>query len=306
LADPDPVVDTTSTNCTLLGIECAGAIAGTILNCQGCEGILTCLRCAGQAVSTIGKCQTWGAQCCTPTACPPATCGTQWDGCVNLRQCDTCDVLINGVCYNGSCCQKNVCSVANPNTCGQTLDQGCGLGPIQCPPCNGCSSQLTCANYPPGTCGIQGNGCGGTIDCGPCCTPKTCAQLGLTCGPGQDGCGGTLDCGGCSQFGPDWSCNSTGKCECTAVNISPVDCGPWTDECGANQDKGPCPRAADGTSQTCVLGTCVPDAPPPPPPGCGAGCGVGCGGGCGGGGCGIVIELPAATTATSRARVLKH
>ena len=70
------------------------------------------------------------------------------------------------------------------------------------------------------TCGIQGDGCGGQLDCGSCtapatcggagtlntcgnpssggpggvCVPKTCAQLGFSCGPAGDGCGNKLDC----------------------------------------------------------------------------------------------------------------
>lgn len=30
------------------------------------------------------------------------------------------------------------------------------------------------------------------------CTPRTCAQQGLSCGPASDGCGHPLDCGGCT------------------------------------------------------------------------------------------------------------
>ena len=33
---------------------------------------------------------------------------------------------------------------------------------------NGVCPQLTCADYPAGTCGPQSDNCGGTIDCGPC------------------------------------------------------------------------------------------------------------------------------------------
>src|SRR5580698_2491116 len=29
------------------------------------------------------------------------------------------------------------------------------------------------------------------------CVPKTCTELGYTCGMNGDGCGATLDCGGC-------------------------------------------------------------------------------------------------------------
>jgi hypothetical protein len=66
------------------------------------------------------------------------------------------------------------------------------------------------------TCGMQSNGCGGTLDCGTCtgnqtcggggtpnvcgssCVPATCASLGATCGQAADGCGGlTANCGTC-------------------------------------------------------------------------------------------------------------
>ncbi len=64
-------------------------------------------------------------------------------------------------------------------------------------------------------CGLQGDGCGGTLNCGSCgsdfcgaggvpgqcspspCVPLTCAQQNAACGPTADGCGGLLQCGGC-------------------------------------------------------------------------------------------------------------
>src|SRR5262249_53791608 len=80
---------------------------------------------------------------------------------------------------------------------------GPGCVPLTCNPTNG--------RY----CGTVGDGCGGTLDCGACTAPATCAGLGaanvcgdpnckkITCNPaggGQycgtigDGCGGTLNC----------------------------------------------------------------------------------------------------------------
>jgi len=69
-------------------------------------------------------------------------------------------------------------------------------------------------------CGPAGDGCGGTLQCGPCtspqtcggggqlsqcgypdastCTPTTCQALGIKCGPAGDGCGGLLQCGTCA------------------------------------------------------------------------------------------------------------
>ena len=85
-------------------------------------------------------------------------------------------------------------------------DAGCGL--------------VTCASQH-ATCGLIGDGCGGTIDCGMCtapqtcggggtlftcggdsttvCTKRTCAQAGANCGVVADGCGGvTASCGTCA------------------------------------------------------------------------------------------------------------
>jgi hypothetical protein len=61
---------------------------------------------------------------------------------------------------------------------------------------------------------VVGDGCGGTVDCGPCppgelcgiltpfmcdpppdCTPLVCE--GEDCGDKTDGCGGSIDCGKC-------------------------------------------------------------------------------------------------------------
>ncbi|MBX3246273.1 MAG: hypothetical protein KF901_03745 [Myxococcales bacterium] len=64
-------------------------------------------------------------------------------------------------------------------------------------------------------CGLAGDGCGGSIDCGPCpegsacgaggvpnvcsapCPPLSCADHDAECGEVSDGCGGVLDCGDC-------------------------------------------------------------------------------------------------------------
>ena len=46
-------------------------------------------------------------------------------------------------------------------------------------------------------CGPQNDGCGGTLDCGPCCL--TCADAGYNCGGLDDGCGHMLACGQCTE-----------------------------------------------------------------------------------------------------------
>jgi hypothetical protein len=89
---------------------------------------------------------------------------------------------------------------------------------------------LTCASFPRGTCGPQGNGCGGlTVDCGDCtppqtcggggvpgqcgapdagaCQPQTCAQQNVFCGNTGDGCGNVIQCGMCT---PPQTCGGGG------------------------------------------------------------------------------------------------
>jgi hypothetical protein len=104
--------------------------------------------------------------------------------------------------------------------CGTNGD-GCG-GTLQCG---------TCAE--PQRCGVAGfSECGGGqgfgLDGGPLCTPKTCVQLGLTCGPAADGCGGVLECGICQY--PD-ACGGGGvhgQCgnplPCTNLCLQQVAC----------------------------------------------------------------------------------
>jgi hypothetical protein len=67
----------------------------------------------------------------------------------------------------------------------------CLTPPPPCTPLN-CLDQAI-------VCGPAGDGCGGTIDCGPCqCVPTTCEAAGVTdCASIPDGCGGLLRCGAC-------------------------------------------------------------------------------------------------------------
>jgi hypothetical protein len=87
--------------------------------------------------------------------------------------------------------------------------------------CAPASAAQACAEK---QCGAEGDGCGGTIDCGSCpdgqacgierpfqCAPvlvdsddacpariQTCVEVGAECGVIGNGCGGTIDCGGCA------------------------------------------------------------------------------------------------------------
>jgi hypothetical protein len=126
---------------------------------------------------------------------------------------------------------------------------------------------LTCANFPAGTCGPQGDGCGGvTADCGTCtppatcggggtpgmcghpdggsCTPLTCAQQNINCGPAGDGCGNEIQCGSCATGQTCGGGGTPGQCgtpckplTCAQQNLS---CGPAGDGCGNQIDCGTC------------------------------------------------------------------
>ena len=89
-----------------------------------------------------------GGSVCPSRSCADLgyTCGWNGDGCNDTLQCGTC---------------------ASPDYCGGGGFSECGDAPAS---------------------GDAGTGC----------TPKTCAGLGYTCGVNADGCGGTIDCGaGC-------------------------------------------------------------------------------------------------------------
>ena len=192
---------------------------------------------------------------CTPKTCAsyPGLCGVQSDGC------------------GGSTPYCNPCTA--PQTCGG------GGTPSQCGiPDAGCVA-LTCASYPPPTCGAQSNGCGGaTAFCNPCtlpatcggggtpgqcgypdagCSPQTCLSLGYQCGSGSNGCGGTVSCGTC----PSGSGCSNNVCVPIDAGSScvPQTCAQLGAQCGVI-DNGcgvieTCPTCPSG--QSCQFNHCV-------------------------------------------------
>jgi hypothetical protein len=125
------------------------------------------------------------------------------------------------------------------------------------PNTGGCLKR-TCAELD-ATCGLQGDGCGGTLDCGECklpdtcggggkpnacghqpggtCTPRDCKSVGANCGPLGDGCGGVLDCGECKL--PD-ICGGGGKPSVCGNNSGPT-CT------GLCQQQMPCTGGGDTT-----------------------------------------------------------
>ena len=79
----------------------------------------------------------------------------------------------------------------------------------------GCTSSVTCTPPNGRYCGVIGNGCFGTLDCGACPSGEVCevgvcvggaelraarlpAGAGKYCGSVGDGCGRAMDCGGCA------------------------------------------------------------------------------------------------------------
>lgn len=141
----------------------------------------------------------------------------------------------------------------------------------------GSCTKLACKDLG-ATCGMAGDGCGGTIDCGGCtapetcggggtpsvcggtagCIAKTCTELGVACGPSGDGCGGTIaSCGTCTSPA---ICGGGGPSTCGGGDITdggvfyadggacvartgcnPGECGPVADGCGGLLNCSSCP-----------------------------------------------------------------
>jgi hypothetical protein len=180
-------------------------------------------------------------------------CGWNGDGCNDTLQCGTC---------------------SSPDYCGGGGFSQCGDAPAPADAGNGCTPK-TCAGLGY-TCGVNGDGCGGTINCGagcpsptfcggggfsqcgggaaspdggPRCIPTTCAALGYTCGFAGDGCGGVLDCraaGGCPSptycggGGFNVCGGNAGPPACTPQTCAEqgFNCGPAGDGCGHALDCG--------------------------------------------------------------------
>ena len=175
---------TSSVTCTPVGGEYCGMIG------NGCpNGSIDCGTCPGtQVCGSAGICL--GGPSCVPLTCNAnATvkyCGTIGDGCGSSVDCGTCP---SGQTCNGGVCVVNGCVPATCNAggtqyCG-TIGDGCG-GTLSC---GACSGSFTCGGG-----GIAGV-CGATAAN---CTPLSCTPSGGEyCGVIGNGCGGTEDCGAC-------------------------------------------------------------------------------------------------------------
>jgi hypothetical protein len=101
----------------------------------------------------------------------------------------------------------------------------------------------------------------------PTCTPKTCAQQGLSCGPAGDGCGAVIQCGVCPT---GQTCGGGGvPSTCGSPNCTPqtcvaqnIQCGPAGDGCGGLIQCGNCPAGqtcgGGGMPGVCGNQTCTP------------------------------------------------
>ena len=252
-------------------LTCAEREAGCGLEGDGCGGVINCGECgAGEVCGGAGTPSQCGAPVvqCRAETCETlgVNCGAVADGCNGILQCGTCE-LRGEICGGGG----------DPNICGSTSADG---GPL--------CSPLTCENQN-AACGVVGDGCGGTIDCGGCnadescggggvpnqcgapaCTPRTCADVSANCGIIGDGCGAVLNCGTCSA--PE-TCGGGGmpsRCGgADIINQPPAaDCGNGVVELGEACDDAN-NNAGDGCAANCLFiepgfncpdsgGVCVP------------------------------------------------
>jgi hypothetical protein len=191
----------------------------------------------------------WDLASCVPPppspSCTPLTCGQQnigcgpaGNGCGGSLDCGMCPLgqQCGGGGVFGQCVQAPDGSTCFPQTCAQ---QGVGCGPAG----NGCGASIDCGPCtPPQTCGGGGvaGQCGGSG-----CTPLTCAQQNIACGPAGDGCGNLLDCGSCPSGTVCGGGGVAGQCggslciplTCAQLNIN---CGPAGDGCGNLLQCGTC------------------------------------------------------------------
>ncbi len=173
------------------GLTWCGACVNTEtdeLNCGACGAV-----CAPGQVCSNGVC----AQCVDDAGCPSGsvcTNGVCVNPCpgVNLmtdpQNCGSCGTV---------CPSVNSTPICTNGTCGHGT---CNAGFADCNPNQpGCETNITNDNANCGGCGIV-CGAGATCVSGTCtttCVPQTCASLGKNCGMQDDGCGGTIDCGRC-------------------------------------------------------------------------------------------------------------
>ena len=311
----DSVCVGSSTVCQALTCVAASGdhYCGSIGN--GCGGTLDCGDdCPAGWTCDHNLCKATPPVCTLATCQTPSGdhyCGTIGDGCGGMLDC-------GADCPAGWSCQDNVCiggppactpvtcdTVGGGRYCGDVGD-GCG-GTLKCPsdcPQAGwvCSADHLCIG-PPAVCtkitceiagnnhycGIVGDNCGGSLDCGadcpngwtcaddhickgaqPFCVPLSCTTSSGDhyCKTVGNGCGDTLECGDDCPAG--WTCGDdhickggAGVCTPTTCDASNGDhyCGTIGDQCGGTLDCGTtCPKAGWLCSNNICKGdlTCKP------------------------------------------------
>ncbi|MES1204504.1 MAG: carboxypeptidase-like regulatory domain-containing protein [Pseudomonadota bacterium] len=126
----------------------------------------------------------------------------------------------------------------------------------------GCNSGVTCSPPNGRYCGVIGNGCSSTLDCGACpgtqvcedhqcvsgpdCTPLACqVATGKYCGMVGDGCGRAMACGGC---------DATQACSASGLCVASAGCVPLTCNQGASRF---CGVVGDGCGGMLNCGACT-------------------------------------------------
>ncbi len=186
----------TALTCAQQGFSCGnqGNGCGGQQNCGTCQLPQTC---GGGGVP--GVCG--GGGTCTARTClmQGFNCGLQGNGCGTQIDC-------------GMCPPGQICGAQGPGLCGaaQCTPLTCGGQGIQCGPAgDGCGNIIQCGACP------AGQSCGGAGVPGVCgdlpCTPRSCAQIGpppgANCGLVGNGCGGSQNCGVCP---PQETCGGGG------------------------------------------------------------------------------------------------
>ncbi len=280
------------TTCGDLNAEC-GTIrnsCGVRLSCPDCPNGKECDPNTNQCVTCQNvTCQNLGIECGRAwLGCGPTSNTTDCGPCPNGPK-PVCNPFFN-LCEPN--CQPQsaqvICAAAKLNgiECGITTD-GCG----SYVDCGGCPAGQACgaqgdpgrceAIQPPDECVAAGRVCGditsvcggvkincGTCpgnqvcnqngQCGPPCTPMTCAMLGNpACDPVADGCGGMVKCGDC----PDPNLYACVNHMCCKKKMCATDyagmCGTMLDDgCGGTIASCGCMSGMCTSKQPNVPGTC--------------------------------------------------
>ena len=285
--------------CADQGIECGPAgdgCGGIIADCGKCA---PGLRCGGPNAPSKCVAPSTGTGCVPKTCADQGVeCGLAGDGCGGILTCPTC--------ASGLQCG----SIGHPSKCVAAVPELADGG--VCVP-------KTKADYAADnkSCGVQSDGCGGTIDLGACtapefcggggpskcaisgggaCTKKTCADYTGKCGPQPDGCGGvTASCGTCTSpevcggggtpsvcGGGTLGNGDGGSCQ-PLTTCAASQCGKIADGCGGVLDCGTASCTGGticgggGVANQCGAPACVPLTACPPAMNCGS-IADGCGG----------------------------